>query len=188
MNEEILDRVVAGDEEACNELLETYKLMIYSIISSYELNYGDYVISEDDLFQEGCIGLFEACKSYKRDSETKFSTYAYVVIERRIQRSFFRLLRPYKKEFSFDKFVLTNHIENNNYRILQEKGINYHKDNKDNDEILNNIVYASKEDKEIIKLRLQNYTYKEIAEKLKISPKRVDNRITRIKKINKKGK
>ena len=40
----------------------------------------------------------------------------------------------------------------------------------------------SEEDKQIIKLRAQNYTYKEIANQLNITPKRVDNRLAYIKR------
>lgn len=162
--------------------------MIYSIISSYQLDYGDYVISKEDLFQEGCIGLIEACKSYKENDNTKFSTYAFVVIERRIQRAFFRLLKPYKEEFSFDKYACTDRIDDLKTTYVNDNPIEYAANQERKEELLNRLDYVTQLDKDIIKLRLQNYSYKEISEMLNINSKKVDNRLARMKRMYKKNK
>lgn len=181
-----LKLVNKGDNKAVQDIIEEFQLMIYSIISSYELEYGDYVVSIDDLFQEGCLGLIEACKSYKYNDDTKFSTYAFVVIERRIQRSFFRELKRYKTEYSFDKYEYIDRIEAFKYYSVNDNPIKY--PNDDINEIIDNVSFATELDKKIIKLRTQNYTYKEIAEILNITSKKVDNRITRLKKLLKTNK
>lgn len=176
-----LARVKKGDNEEVMNIVKEFELMIYSIINSYELEYGDYLISKEDLFQEGCLGLIEACKSYKPNDNTKFSTYAFVVIERRIQRAFFSMLKPYKKEYSFDKFEFIDRMDS--LQAVCDNTSTYYA----NEEIerLCNEVYMTDLDKNIIRLRLANYSYKEISEILKITPKKVDNRIVRIKKMYK---
>lgn len=178
--------VKKGDSKATEEFIEDYRLMIYSIINNFELEYGDYIVSKDDLFQEGCIGLIEACKSYRENDVTKFSTYAFVVIERRIKRTFFKLLRPYQREYSFDKFELFDHIESLKAPTISEKDLTYLTNNIETE--LEKLKYVTELDKEIIELRIQNYSYKEIAEKLNITAKKVDNRIARLKKMGKKNR
>lgn len=54
------------------ELIKDEEKLIYSIIKKYS-NYYD----KDDLYQVAIIGLDKACKSYKIEENTKFSTYAY---------------------------------------------------------------------------------------------------------------
>lgn len=186
MNDNINKRIKLvndGDDNAVNELIQEFQLMIYSIISSYQLEYGDYLVSKEDLFQEGCIGLIEACKSYVENDNTKFSTYAFVVIERRIQRTFFRLLRPYREEFSFDKYEYLDRMECFKYDNVSDNKIKY---NTNPNELLNELKYATELDKKIISMRIQNYSYKEIAKILNITTKKVDNRISRLKKIYKR--
>ena len=57
-----------------DKLLE-YDGLIYSIINRYASRY-----DRDDLYQVGMIGLIDAYKHYNKDSNTKFSTYAYYYI------------------------------------------------------------------------------------------------------------
>lgn len=176
-----LAKIKKGDNEEITNIVKEFELMIYSIINSYELEYGDYIISKDDLFQEGCLGLIEACKSYRINDSTKFSTYAFVVIERRIQRAFFHMIRPYRSEFSFDKFEFVDRIES--LSAVSDNYSNYCA----NEEVekLYKKGYMTELDRNIVKLRLANYSYKEIAKLLNITPKKVDNRISRIKKMYK---
>lgn len=192
MDEELKERLLLvnrGNSEACSKIIEDFRLLIYSILNKYELEYGDFLVSKEDLFQEGCIGLLEACKSYKENDETKFSTYAYVVIERKIQRAFFRMLKPYRVEYSFDKYEHLDYIESLTGNTVNDNQMDY-LDRMDINDKLENSSYITDIDREIIKLRIQNYTYKEIAKQLNITAKKVDNRILRLKHIAKsfKGK
>ncbi len=52
-----------------------YEGIVYLIINKYT-NYFD----KDDLYQVGMIGLINACKNYKTDQNTKFSSYAYFYV------------------------------------------------------------------------------------------------------------
>ena len=65
------------------DLIESYSSIIRSICRKYYLVGGN----EDDLFQEGMIGLFKACKSYKSEdgyNSDKFKSFAKLCIKRQI--------------------------------------------------------------------------------------------------------
>lgn len=63
MNKELEDLIVDNSK------------LIYSIISKYQSYY-----DKEDLYQIGVIGMIKAYKNYKKDSNTKFTTYAYTYI------------------------------------------------------------------------------------------------------------
>lgn len=182
MQNELLKEVSEGNEQACKEIINHFSLMIYSIINNYELNYGDYCVPIEDLYQEGCISLIEACKSYIDNKQTKFSTYAYVVIERRIKRVFSQLIKPYREEFSLDKPVRSDYMNASYHNYISDKQLKYDVEVNEEKELINNLKFLNESDKKIIELRMHNYSYKEIANLLNISPKSVDNKIARIRR------
>lgn len=170
-----------NDDEAYKALYQEFIPLIKSMIENLELKYGDFKVSKEDLYQEALLGLYDACLKYETNKYAQFSTFAYIVIKRRINRIFYRDLRRYKKEcVSIDNllspdhsYVLTNRIaENeNNYEIADKVNI------------IAKSKHITQEDKLIIKMRSENYTYQEIAAKLNTSTKRIDNRLTRLKKL-----
>ena len=85
------------------DILE-YENMVYKIISKYK-DYCDL----DDLYQVGMIGLIDAKKNYKKESNTKFSTYAYFYIMGKV-KEYIRKSNPYK--ISKDIIKLNKSIEN----------------------------------------------------------------------------
>ena len=56
-------------------LIEKNEKLIYKVASKYTKYY-----NIDDLFQVGVIGLIKAAKNYKKNMNTKFSSYAYLYI------------------------------------------------------------------------------------------------------------
>lgn len=184
MEDILIFKAKEGDDDACKKVINEYTRLIYSIINNYHLEYGDYSVSKEDLFQEGCIALLEACKTFKQNGNTKFSTYAYIVIKRRVIREYYKMVKPYHEEFSFDKYEMQDHMDFFSNRCVSDNELSYTINEKRYD--LKDIDFISKEDKKIIELRMQNYSYKEISELLNISIKRVDNRLSRIRKTCKK--
>lgn len=184
MEEETLIKKVKRDDDlALRNLIGQYERMIYKIIHTYSLSQGDYCVAMDELFQEGCIGIYEACKIFDLKSTCKFSTFAYIVIKRRINKAIFKSLNIYKNEcVSIDKnenlqnsFVYeTKYVEDN--PISYQDSIN--RKNKLN-KIINNLDTL---DRKIIRLRLDNYSYKEISKMLKIPCKKIDNRLQCLRK------
>ncbi len=55
-----------------NDIIEENSWLIYKIAKTYSEYY-----NMDDLFQVGSIGLIKAYKNYNKESNTKFSTFAY---------------------------------------------------------------------------------------------------------------
>ena len=172
------------DSVELKKLEEKHAKLIMKIINSFDLEWGDYSINKEDLKQEALIGLYEACKSYDPKYNTKFSTFAYQVIRRRVNRAYMKMKKIYDKEaYSYSKFEKDDRSEvfatkENSETIQDELKVKdiclnaYNTGGK----ILSELDYS------IISMRLENKTYKEIAEELNISPKKVDNRLTRIKK------
>lgn len=67
-----------------NEDLMEYQNLVWSIVNKIlckipDKNYKDEL--ENELFQEGFLGLIEAKQKYKKDRDTKFTTFAYPYIK-----------------------------------------------------------------------------------------------------------
>ena len=58
----------------CEQIIKDHEKMIWKLTNHF------YGIDKNDLFQAGVLGLLKALKKYKKDTETKFSTYAYEYI------------------------------------------------------------------------------------------------------------
>lgn len=81
-NEELFDKIEAGDKEARQEFIEGNLKLVLSVIQRFN-NRGENV---DDLFQVGCVGLIKAIDNFDRNQGVKFSTYAVPMIIGEIRR------------------------------------------------------------------------------------------------------
>ena len=79
---ELLEAAAAGDNEACEKLLEENVGLIWSIVRRY---YGRGVDTED-LYQLGCLGFLKAVRGFDPAYGTQFSTYAVPKIAGEIRR------------------------------------------------------------------------------------------------------
>lgn len=101
MNKELEDLIVDNSK------------LIYSIISKYQSYY-----DKEDLYQIGVIGMIKAYKNYKKDSNTKFTTYAYTYILGEVlkyvnENKSFKLSKEYLviyKKISEAKTILTQRL------------------------------------------------------------------------------
>lgn len=75
-NEQLCALAQAGDAAARDTLLVNSQDFIRQIAKSISSQYQDGRVSEDDLAQEGCLGLLAAIPRYKPDRGTTFHTYA----------------------------------------------------------------------------------------------------------------
>lgn len=78
--EECFDKMMAGDKEARDKLIEHNLRLVAHIIKKYYSS----VKEQEDLISIGTIGLIKAVESYKPDKKTRFSTYASRCIENEI--------------------------------------------------------------------------------------------------------
>ncbi|MBQ1476618.1 MAG: sigma-70 family RNA polymerase sigma factor [Erysipelotrichaceae bacterium] len=172
--EEMIIEVQKGNEEYFPVILKEYQHMIYKIISAYRLTQGDFFISKDDLYQEACLALHEACLGFQEDRGVKFSSFAYVVIKRRVSRIYHSYRTVYRREPSS-----IDARETMKETMTEEKREQETLDLQVMESFMRRLC---EEDKKILEMRLSRKGYKEIAEELGISSKRVDNRIYRMRK------
>ena len=79
-DEELIEIIKAGDEQAFDYLINKYKELVNMKVSKY------FIIGaeREDIVQEGLIGLFKAIKDYKPDMQNSFKSFANMCIERQL--------------------------------------------------------------------------------------------------------
>lgn len=76
-------RSAESRNEKLNEIMMAHEKLVGNIVKRYFWA-GDTI--REDLMQAGRLGLLQACENYRNDRGTKFSTYAYMWIERNVRR------------------------------------------------------------------------------------------------------
>lgn len=178
MNEvELINRTKENDEQAFEELVNNYRNMMYSIINRYSLRYEYIKLPTEDLLQEACISLFEACRQYDPSKKTKFSTFAYRVIYCHLGKEILKIVKIIQNEvYMYDEVEYIDRmtlVRDNEFTY----SVQYARKN-----FFDSVSYLSNEDQTILKMRLDNYSYKEIADQLNITTKRVDNRLNHLRR------
>ena len=79
-DEELINLANQGNESALEHLLKRYKELVNMKVSKYFMIGAE----KEDIFQEGMIGLFKAIKSYDKQKQNSFKTFANLCIERQL--------------------------------------------------------------------------------------------------------
>ena len=79
-DEELISRFKNGESEILDYLMEKYKNMVRKKARTMFLIGGE----NDDLIQEGMIGLFKAVRDYQPDKDATFQTFASICVDRQI--------------------------------------------------------------------------------------------------------
>ncbi len=169
------------EQEAFAELLRHFKAMIYKIIYMNNLEKDDFRIDENDLFQEGSLALYRAVKNYEEGRNVRFSSYAFMVIRSRIREVLRTAYRSYGDELSLDTSI--------DYSLkfcVREDPAGYHREECFREELKAFMDSLNEEDRKIFELKRQDMTYEQIAERLNITSKRLDNRLRILRKMLKK--
>lgn len=66
-----------GDDEAREELILSYRPMVYWLAKNYKVSYSSY----QDMIQEGMLALIKAVDRFDINRNNRFSTYAYYKIK-----------------------------------------------------------------------------------------------------------
>lgn len=172
-----------GDGLAFDELYARYLTVIRSLARTYFLVGGD----EEDLCQEGLIGLFSAVNAYDGDKEgsSSFKTFAYKCIKSRILNAI-SLSHADKHRALNDSVSIQEMTESDREGIILSP-----EDRVIGEETLNELTLAIKEslsnfEIQVFNLYVEGQKYTEIAKILNKSPKSVDNAIQRIKEKTKR--
>ena len=187
-DEQLIRKLRAGENEIMDYIINKYKFVVRKKAKAMYLLGGE----NDDLIQEGMIGLFKAVRDYDVNQENSFQSFADLCISRQMYTAI-KLSQRQK------------HIPLNSYISLYESGsestedkhiplINQLQDEKDNDpetlfldkeynEVMEQKLREKLSDLEnrVLYLHLKGEDYHSIAELLDKSPKSIDNALQRIK-------
>lgn len=184
-DEELLRQIRDGSDEAMGCLLERYRDMVRKEARRFFLAGGD----EEDLIQEGMIGLFKAVTSYQERKNTSFSTFAHLCVQRQIYTTItafnrkkhiplntaISLFEQKSKddELSLDEILETPEKTPEEMLLRKEELQDYYRMIDQN---------LSKFEKQVMYHYLNGETYTMIAKRLGKSDKSIDNAIQRIRK------
>ncbi len=181
---ELVDLVNEENEEANNIIFKKYEPLILSLAKEMMKYVHNNGIDLNDMIQEGMIGLNSAIQTFRETKETLFFTYAKTCIKRKMIDLIIANNRQKNQalnnSISFDRdddadlsYLVKDEFSNPEHMIINEET---------KKEI---IEYAINElstiEYQIFELRINGFNYKEIAEILDISTKKVDNALHRIK-------
>ncbi|MFW6026872.1 MAG: sigma-70 family RNA polymerase sigma factor, partial [Candidatus Woesearchaeota archaeon] len=172
-------------------LLDNYNGYLKSIARKYFLESG----SIEDLEQEAKIGFYEAIRDYDENKDIKFSSFLYTCANRKIQTAIRDANRKkheaLNRYVSIDKDLIDVYDENDSnaknrtesitdpIKNPEDEFINKAREKQTQEYIRKNL---NKKEKEVLHYFLQGYKYKEIADRLNIKEKNVDNTIFKIRK------
>ena len=183
-DEELILRLRDGEEAITDYIMDKYKNMVRSKAKSMYILGGD----SEDLIQEGMIGLFKAIRDYREERETSFFHFAELCITRQIYSAIEASNRkkhaPLNSYVSFYSEVseegqpLAEYLESERSDNPEQRMID-----QENFELFLKKVRQSlsKMECEVLDDYLSGLNYQQIAEKMKKSPKAIDNALQRIK-------
>ena len=188
-DEQIIDKIHEGDEEALTYILNKYKELVNMKVSKY------FIIGaeKEDTVQEGMIGLFKAIKSFDAKKQNSFKSFANICIERQlitaIKSSNRQKHMPLNSYLSLNMSAYDNNddesvelLETFNSKTIEDPLDTIMKQEyyKEVEDAVNKNL--SKFEKQVLDRFLKGESYVKIAEKLDSPVKSVDNAIQRIRK------
>ncbi len=178
-DEQLIDRYQKGDQAVLNFICEKYKPLVLKTSKKYFLVGGE----NEDLIQEGMIGLFGAIGDYDINSEVTFFHFAQMCIDRQMMKAIEASNR--KKHSPLNAYVSIydedgDVVEDPMSSIGDPAELIVEAENTTNliDRLKQNL---SPMEQQVFDLYMQDLDYKEIAVRLSKSEKSIDNTLTRIK-------
>ena len=186
-DEELIVRYRDGDTDAMDFIFERYKYLVRKKAKAMFLAGGD----NDDLIQEGMIGLYKAIRDYNTDREASFATFASMCINRQmitaVAASNRKKNMPLNTYVSYDMpaggdedsdmrlvDILQSQTELNPEKLLIDKEHNWDLKSRLK-EVLSNF------EQQVLTYYLEGMDYTAIAKKMQKPPKSVDNALQRIR-------
>ncbi len=186
-DEELIKLYRQGSEEAIDIIFERYKYLVRKKARAMFIAGGD----NDDLIQEGMIGLYKAVRDYNIDKQTSFATFAGVCINRHMMSAVTASNRkknsPLNSYVSFDtpadvegdgsvklvEVLMPDNEQNPEYLFID----------RERTQLLQDKIASvlSAYEKKVLDMFLDGKDYIEIAQELNKTPKSVDNAIQRIR-------
>lgn len=182
-DEELINRYRDGEYEIMDFILEKYKPMVRKKANALYMIGGE----NDDLIQEGMIGLFKAVRDYKDNKSSSFFSFAQLCVGRQLASALEASNRkkniPLNNYVSFSteetedglkmEEIFSAGEENPEQLLIEREGL---------EEVKNKISSnLSKMENQVLKLYLADNDYIRIAEMMDKTPKSIDNALQRIR-------
>ena len=186
-DEDLIEKIKLGDLKAQNYLLEKYKDVVYMKANKFYLNGAD----NDDIFQEGMIGLYKSIQSFNLDKNNSFRTFANLCIERQLITAIKTSNRqkhiPLNTSFSLNTSAYDNDDDTEVLGVLETNVVEDPLDTitkREYFEFIENKIdeNLSSFEKQVLNRYIQGESYIDIANKLNSPVKSIDNAIQRIRK------
>lgn len=184
-DEDLIQRMHDGDEKVVDYLMVKYKNLVRKKAKALFLIGAD----NDDLIQEGMIGLFKAIRDYREDKDASFYHFAELCISRQMYTAMEASQR--KKHAPLNSYVSLYEESEGEERIpLAEVLQSFHNGNPEDMVIDRENVAAFQEkinhclsemEKQVLALTFQGLDYQQIAQIMEKPPKSIDNALQRIK-------
>ena len=173
-DEELIKLYRDGNEDAIDIIFERYKYLVRKKAKAMYIAGGD----NDDLIQEGMIGLLGSVYGYDPDEGVRFETFATVCISNRIKSAVRNQLRskhmPLNGYVDIDDVEISDDMSDPQTMIIMQERF----------EDLSESIEKKLTDleKDVLRLHIGGHNYSSIAEMLSISVKSVDNALQRARK------
>ena len=179
-DEELISRFKNGESEILDYLMEKYKNMVRKTARTMFLIGGE----NDDLIQEGMIGLFKAVRDYQPDRDAAFQTFASICVDRQIYNAIQSSNR--QKHQPLNSYISLSEQDGENEEHL---GDNWGENpesiiiDQENVQDLEQEITAtlSPMENQVLEYYLAGNGYGDIARIMEKTPKSIDNALQRIR-------
>ena len=186
---QLVIRARNGDTKAMDTLIRRYTGFVRLKSSSYFLAGGE----SEDLSQEGLIGLFKAVRDFRSDKETSFRSFAELCITRQIITAIKTATRfkhaPLNTYVSFSQTPAGQESEGDCTLgdALPGPSVDEPSIMVISTEELQSLVFClgtglSQLESDALRLYLEGSSYEEMAERLEVDTKTIDNALQRVKR------
>lgn len=187
-DEDLIQKIKSGDNEALDYLLNKYKEVVNMKVSRY------FIIGaeKEDIIQEGLIGLYKAIKNYDTEKQNSFKSFANLCIERQlitaIKSSNRQKHMPLNSYLSLNMSAYDNEEDDTSiYEVFDANIIEDPLDTITKKEYYQNVENIiektlSSFERQVLNELVNGNSYTAIAEKLNSPVKSIDNAIQRIRK------
>ena len=182
-DEQLIGKLRKGDKNIIDYIMEKYKNLVRKEANAMYLLGGE----NDDLIQEGMIGLFKAVQDYDVEQETSFFSFARLCVTRQMYSAIEDSKR--KKHSPLNSYISLYETNEEQGPLLETMAAGQE---SNPEELLVSREYAelletrleeilSDLENRVLYLHLLGTDYKTIARLLDKSPKTIDNALQRIK-------
>ena len=187
-DEQLIDELRSGDQGVTDYIMDKYKSMVRKKARAMYLLGGE----NEDLIQEGMIGLIKAVRDFKEEQGASFQSFAELCVSRQMYSAIEASKR--KKHFPLNSYISLyeeSEVQKNGRKMPLIDTIEPEQETNPEalyfgKEYTEAFVEQLKEklspmENRVLSLHLQGTDYRQIAELLGKSPKSIDNALQRIK-------